>query len=117
MIIKPITYKDFNGNERTENHCFHLSKLDRTKFMAKYNLQKVMAGEEELTDPYQIITMLDEIIIKSHGVRSDDGKRFNRDDTFADSAAYEALMNELMFGDDTDDKVIAFMKGVIGEDA
>lgn len=117
MIIKAITYKDFNGNERTENHCFHLSRLDRTKLTAKYNLQKVIDGEEELTDSYQIITILDEMIIKSHGVRSDDGKRFQRDDAFADSAAYEALMNELLFGEDTIEKVTAFIKGIIGEDA
>lgn len=116
MITKSITYIDFNGTERTENHFFHLSKLDRAKFIAKYDLQKVVEGKEDLTDTYQIIIMLDEMIIKSHGLKSDDGKRLVRDDSFADSAAYEALMNELLFGENTLEKVQDFIKGVIGED-
>ena len=115
MIIKPITYTDYNGTERTENHCFHLSKMDRAKLDAKYNLSKFADGTAIDVDASTMIQILDEVIIMAHGVRSDDGKRLIRVDDFKDSAAYEALMDELLFGADTDEKVNSFLKSIIGD--
>ena len=33
MIVKTITYTDFNGNERTESFWFHLSRPELTEML------------------------------------------------------------------------------------
>jgi hypothetical protein len=78
VLKKRITYEDFNGEEVTEELYFNLSKaelveleLSRPGGMQEH-LQKIVESE----DGKAIITEFKELILMSYGQRSEDGKRF-----------------------------------------
>lgn len=116
MLKKRITYEDFNGEEVTEELYFNLSKaelveleLSRPGGMQEH-LQKIVESE----DGKAIITEFKELILMSYGQRSEDGKRFIKNqelrDEFASTEAYSQLFFELC----TDaEKAAEFVNGII----
>lgn len=102
MIKKTITYSDYNGNSYTEDFYFNLSKgeLIEMECGVKGGLTKKLEAISKSSDPTLIMPMFKEIILKSYGKKSDDGKRFIKSqeivDEFVQSEAYSELMVELM---------------------
>ena len=119
MLKKSITYTDLLGNEVTEDHYFHLSKADLVEMemahkggLASY-LQQIVASE----DGAQIIEQFKRLILRSYGVKSDDGRRFIKTpelrDEFLTSEAYSALFIQLC----TDaDAAADFVNGIVPKD-
>lgn len=116
MLKKTITYKDFDGNERTEDFYFNLTKaevmemeLGVTGGMTQM-LQKII----EKQDSKQIIEIFKEIILKSYGEKSPDGKRFVKNqelrDAFEQTNAYSELFMELATNADA---ATAFVNGIL----
>ena len=119
MLIKKITYKDFNGVERTEDFMFHLMESE----IAEMELSTAGGFAESLEKIIQtqnvpeIIKEFKKIILKAYGVKSPDGKRFIKNDKlteeFSQTNAYSKLFMELA----TDDKAAsAFINGIIPEE-
>lgn len=116
MLKKTITYEDFDGNQVTEDHFFHLSKADLVEMevsqkggMAAY-LQTIIDSD----DGNQIMAQFKSLILKSYGKRSDDGRRFTKNDQlrqeFESSEAYSTMFMELV----TDAGAAAqFVEGVV----
>lgn len=109
MIQKTITYTDFNGTERTETFNFHMNKAECMEFLAEH---KTDGG-----DFATLITTLKDLILKSYGEVSMDGKRFIKSEeaaiAFYQTEAYSTLYMEL----GNDEKLAdAFFKGVIPND-
>ena len=100
MFKKTIKFEDFDGNEQTEDFYFHISK---TEFLAmaadgddmKKRIERIVAEK----DGKKIIHEFRELIKLSVGVRSEDGKRFLKDEvsqsTMIDSPAFDELVMEL----------------------
>jgi hypothetical protein len=99
LLKKSITYTDFDDNEVTETHYFHLSKADLIEMevskeggMQAY-IQRVIASE----DGKQIIEVFKDLLQKSYGTRTEGG-RFLRDSEktaeFMASEAYSELLTE-----------------------
>jgi hypothetical protein len=119
MLKKTITYVDFNGDETSEDHFFHLSKAELVELEMSHSgglsaaLEKIVAAE----DGKSIIAEFKNIILSSYGVRSDDGKRFIKTqelrDDFASSEAYSTLFMELVTNADT---AAEFVRGIIPQD-
>lgn len=119
MITKPITYVDYNGVERTENFMFNLSKaeimemeLTTTGGLAEM-IQRIVAAQ----DTPSIIRIFKDLILKSYGVKSPDGKHFVKSKElsteFSQSEAYSVLFMELA----TDaDAAAAFVNGIVPSD-
>lgn len=119
MITKPITYTDYNGVERTENFMFNLSKaeimemeLTTTGGLAEM-IQRIVAAQ----DTPSIIKIFKDLILKSYGVKSPDGKHFIKSTElsteFSQSEAYSVLFMELA----TDaDAAAAFVNGIVPGD-
>lgn len=116
MLKKTITYTDFNGVERTEDFYFSLNKAEIFELQATTEggftdrIQKAVDSK----DTVAIMRIFKEMILRSVGKKSDDGKRFvkNRDiaDEFEQSPAYEILFMELA----TDpESAKVFMEGVM----
>lgn len=116
MLKKPITYEDFNGEEVTEDFFFHLSKAELIKLEMSQEgglsdwLAKVVAAE----DGKSIIEEFEKIILSAYGKRSEDGRRFIKNEElreeFKSSEAYSVLFVELV----TDvEAAAAFVNGVI----
>ena len=119
MLIKKITYKDFNGMERTEDFMFHLMESE----IAEMELSTAGGFAESLEKIIQtqnvpeIIKEFKKIILKAYGVKSPDGKRFIKNDKlteeFSQTNAYSKLFMELA----TDDKAASvFINGIIPEE-
>ena len=122
MIKWPITYTDYEGNEVTEEFRFALnrSELMEMNFSAAGGMEKMLQKIIDTKDVKKMIEIFKEIIMKSYGELSDDGRRFikTRDghklaEDFAQTAAYDELYMQLA----TDDKKAAdFINGVIPKD-
>ena len=116
MLKKTIQFEDFNGVTTEEEHFFHLSKAELVELELSHegglsaSLQRIVAAE----DGKGIVQEFKNIILTSYGKRSDDGRRFIKNDQireeFASSEAYSALFIELVT--DTD-AAIEFINGVI----
>ena len=120
MIKKTITYEDFNGINRTEDIYFHLNKSELTEMqlskeggMSAY-YDKIVKAQ----DMPALASVFKELILKSYGVKSDDGRGFLKKDAagnplyiaFEQSAAFDAIYMELIT--DTD-KASEFFNGII----
>lgn len=119
MLKKTITYKDYNGVERTENHYFNLTKaevmemeMSTTGGLAE-KIQKIVDAK----DTPSIIKVFKELILKAYGVKSDDGKRFIKSEQisteFAQTEAYSILFMELATNTDEASK---FVNGIVPAD-
>lgn len=105
MLTKPITYTDFNGVERTEEFFFHLSKADLVEMQlsVKGGLDAMIKRIVNATNEPELIKMFKELILKSYGEPSADGRSFVKfapdghrlADDFAQTAAYSVLFMEL----------------------
>lgn len=88
-----VTYKDFNDKERTEDFWFHLTEAELAIMNLsyeggmEYRLNKIIRSDK----PSEIIAMFQDILRRSYGVKSDDGRRFiKNDEVFADFEQTEA---------------------------
>ena len=119
MYKKTITYVDFDDVERTEDFYFNLTKseLMEMDFSATGGMEKLIKNVINTQDSKRIMEIFKEIILKSYGEKSLDGKRFvkTRDghklaDDFAETSAYDTLFMELA----TNDKAATdFITGII----
>lgn len=119
MIKKTITYTDFDDIERTEDYYFNLSKseLMEMDFSATGGMERMIKSIVDAQDTKRIIEVFKDIILRSYGEKSLDGKHFIKvrdghrlSDDFAQTGAYDALFMELA----TDDKAATeFITGVI----
>lgn len=102
MLKKTITYESYDGVTYTEDFYFNLSRAELIKMECgvKGGLTKKLEEIAKSSDPTQIMPMFEEIICKSYGKKSDDGKRFIKSEAlteeFVQSEAYSELMVELI---------------------
>ncbi len=115
MLKKTITYTDYNGVERTEDFYFNLSKAEAMEMELSTSggltemVRRIVAAQDTPT----IIKVFKEILLKSYGEKSPDGKRFIKSEAlseeFAQTEAYSQLFMELA----SDDKAAAaFVNGI-----
>ena len=78
MIKKTITYTDYNGVDRTEDFYFNLSKAEciEMEMGTAGGLAEMIERIVAAKDAPAIIRVFKELLLKSYGVKSDDGKRF-----------------------------------------
>lgn len=116
MLVKSITYTDYNGNERTEEFHFNLSNAEVAEMELSITggltnmINRVIAAQDNPT----IMKIFKELIVKSYGVKSPDGKKFIKNEEtindFLQTEAYSILFMELC----TDaQKAAAFFKAVL----
>lgn len=116
MLKKTITYTDYNGVERKEDFYFNLTKTEITEMELSTTgglstvLQRIVSEQ----DQPQLIRMFKDLIIRSYGKKSDDGKRFIKNEQlseeFTQTEAYNILFMELA----TDaEKAANFVNGII----
>ena len=101
MLKKEITYTDYNGVERTETHYFNLSKaelLDMELFTEGGYVNMLERVVKE-NDQIAIIKIFKELVMKSYGKKSEDGRRFVKSqellDEFMQSEAFSEFYMEL----------------------
>lgn len=119
MLKKTVTYTDFDGNERTEELYFNLTKAELMELQMSEigGLEKRLKGIIMAQNGVEIMKFFKDIFLNSYGVKSPDGRRFIKNnevrEDFEQTEAYSQLFMELV----TDaDKMADFIKGVIPSD-
>jgi hypothetical protein len=119
MIKKTIEYTDYNGHNRTEDFYFNLSKAEilEMELSTEGGLEEMGRKLIENDDLMNSIKIFKNLILKSYGIKSEDGKRFIKSEElareFSQTEAYSNLFTEL--ATDTD-AAAAFFNGVIPSD-
>lgn len=109
MLKKTITYTDYEGVERTEDFYFNLTKAEcvEMQWSAEGGMAKRLKKIVDTKDTKQIVEIFKDIILRSYGEKSDDGRRFIKSkelsDAFSQTEAYSELYMELS----SDDKAAA----------
>ena len=99
MLKKTITYKDYNDLERTEDFYFNLTKAEITEWEMSQSggMSALLTRITAEQDIPKLVKIFKQIIIKSFGVKSDDGKRFVKSpEILADFMATEAYSQLFM---------------------
>lgn len=119
MIKKTMTYTDFNGVERKEDFYFNLTKAEVLKMEmgVKGGLAEQIKRIVDTQDQPAIIEVFEDLIQKSYGVKTPDGRGFlkRKEDleAFISTQAYSDLYMELA----TDDKkATEFINGIVPPD-
>lgn len=125
MLKKSITYTDFNGKQVTEDFYFNLTKAEVAEMEVSASsvdsegnvsggMQKMLNDVISSGSGARIIEVFKDIIFRSYGVKSEDGKRFVKSEElskdFVQTAAYSEFFVELL----TDpDAAANFVKAVM----
>lgn len=119
MLKKTINYVDYDGNKREEEFYFNISKAELTDMQYSVNggLNKELELAVQNMNGPRIMEFFKDLIFKAYGVKSLDGKRFEKSyeisKAFIETEAYVNLFMELV----TDETAaIAFLKGVLPQD-
>lgn len=125
MFKDTITYTDYDNNTQTDDLYFNLNKVELTKLMYSVPggldkklekiLDRIQKGDVDVVG--ETVEFFEDLIKRSYGVKSDDGKRFIKSDElteeFVQSEAYSEFFTK-MFGDAN--LVNAFINGVLPTD-
>ncbi len=113
MLKKTITYTDYNDNERAEDFYFNMTKPELFKFISEYypsiltdkniteaDYEKIITKMASDMTPKDLISLFEKLILDAYGIKSDDGKKFIKNEEirneFLDSPAYSELFMELL---------------------
>ncbi len=116
MLKKTIKYTDYNGEERIEDFYFNLSKAEIMEMEMSQNggMSEYIKKIVNTQDNVSIMNLFKEIIQKSYGEKSLDGKRFIKNkeltEAFTQTEAYTELFVELVSDADAAAK---FVNGII----
>ena len=101
MFKKTVTYEDYKGNTRTEDFYFNLNKAElvelelSTKGGLTVMMDRIIAAQDNAT----LFKIFKDLVSKSYGVLSDDGRKFVKNqevlDDFMQTEAYSIIFSEL----------------------
>lgn len=133
MLKKTVNYVDFDGNNQSEDLYFNLTKTELIEMAIdlpdgvsdsvgtnpdEIDEDKAVAKIMETLGSKGILKFIKDLVLKSYGVRSADGKRFMKVDEngkslsieFSQTMAFETILDEFL----TDDVAAAnFVNAVI----
>lgn len=120
MLKKTISYTDYNGNERTEDFYFNLTKAEimEMEMGTAGGLGEMINKIVESQDVPSLIKIFKDLILKAYGEKSVDGRRFLKEDengrplcnNFKQTEAFSTLFMELATNADEASK---FVNGII----
>lgn len=119
MLKKTITYTDYDGNQRTEDFYFNLTKAELTNMFNSVSggLEKYLTRIVAAQDGPALMNAIRDIVKASYGEKSLDGRRFMKSDeifkNFEETEAYSVFFMELM-GDD--EAALNFIISVLPQD-
>ena len=128
MLKREISYKDYDGHDRTETLWFNMNRFELTEFAADIpdSTFKRLSGAKDMQSIGLIandmgikssIGFVKKRVLASYGVKSEDGRRFIKSpelrEEFMQTIAFDTFMSELM----TDDNAAAnFVNSIIPAD-
>lgn len=116
MIKKTVTFTDFDGNKRTEDFYFHLTEQELTEWELSVDggLSGVLTRIVNSKDDKKLIELFKELLIRSYGVKTPDGRGFIKNEEVLNNFKYTQAFSDIYMELATDDKAAAeFVNGVM----
>lgn len=116
MLKRTISYTDYNDEKREEDYFFNLSKaeLAEMELMTAGGFSGKIDRIVNAKDVPEITETFKDIILRSYGEKSPDGKRFIKSkelsEAFYQTEAYSELFMELVTNAD---KAAEFINGIL----
>jgi len=121
VLKKTIKYKDLDGNDVEDDFYFNLNKAEiaELELSRKGGLTAYFQALIDADEAGQVVAIFKEILERSIGKRSADGKQFIKNqeirDSFFQSDAYSSLFMEFL-ENPTEEMGAAFMRGIVPAD-
>lgn len=119
MLKKTITFKDLDGNDVTEDFYFNLNKAEIAELQLSYkggydeHLKRVIKTD----DGGLIISTFKDLVMRSVGRRSEDGRRFIKNQEIADEFFQSEAYSQMFLGLVTDaSEGAAFVRAIMPAD-
>ena len=119
MLKKTITYTDYNGEERTEDFYFNMTKAEVTRMELSIDggLSEEISRITKAKDVPAIMRIFEDLILRSYGVKSPDGKRFIKSQQLAEEFTQTEAYSELFMELATNAKAAAeFVNGIMPQE-
>lgn len=116
MFKHIIKYTDYNGTEREDTCYFNLSKAEvmEMELSTKAGISESIRMMIETNDNEKIIQTYKNLILKSYGIKSEDGRRFIKSkelsEAFEQSEAYSEFFIEMLSDSNLQ---IKFINGIV----
>ena len=119
MLKKHVKYQGFDGEIIEEDLYFNLTRMDAIELSARYESKDLAAYMDEIVKKKDIISLyrvLKDIVLLAYGVKSEDGKRFIKNDSvrkeFEESLAFAQLIENLH---ETESALSEFVTGITSQ--
>lgn len=105
MYKRTISYTDFDGNERTEDFYFNITKAEATQLELSVpgGMKQLLENIIQTKDHVKLIEYFTKLVDWSYGVKSPDGRKMMKSkeilDDFRATAAYSDFYCELASND------------------
>lgn len=116
MLVKEITFNDtFTGAQKTETHYFNMTRAEIIEYDAMFPEGAIayLTRLVQLEDAGKLIQAFKDLILRSYGERTDDGrfiKSQDRRDAFMTTEAYSELFMEVTA---SEENMAAFVNGIV----
>lgn len=116
MLKRTITYEDYEGVVRTEDHYFNLTEAELTmlEMSESGGYQKKLEEIVQMKNAPAYIEILRNLVKASYGRKSPDGRRFMKSEEiyreFSETEAYSQFFMELCTDDDAG---MSFILGIL----
>ena len=119
MLKKHVKYQGFDGEIIEEDLYFNLTRMDAIELSARYESKDLAAYMDEIVKKEDIASLyrvLKDIVLLAYGVKSEDGKRFIKNETvkkeFEESLAFAQLIEDLH---ETESALSEFVTGITSQ--
>lgn len=116
MIKQTIKYTDFNDVERTEDFFFNLTEAELVEYSVSVEggIEKKLEDIINSNDIKEILKIFKELILLSYGKKSEDGRRFIKNDQLREEFSQTPAYSELYMSFINDDnKAADFVNGIL----
>ena len=119
MLKKHVKYPGFDGEIIEEDLYFNLTRMDLIELNDRYESKDMAAYMDKIVKEKNIkelYKVLKDIVLMAYGVKSEDGKRFIKNQTvkdeFAESLAFSQLIEDFH---ETDTAMSDFVTGITSQ--
>ena len=119
MLKKRISYEDYNGEKREEDFYFNLSKAEiiEMELSTEGGLRALIEKITDTRDMPKLIALFKDLILKSYGEKSPDGKRFIKSAEISEAFSQTEAFSELFMEMATDEQAASeFVNGIVPKD-
>jgi hypothetical protein len=119
MLKKRVKYEGFDGEIIEEDLYFNLTRMDLIELNDRYESKDMAAYMDKIVKEKNIkelYKVLKDIVLMAYGVKSEDGKRFVKNQTvkdeFSESLAFSQLIEDFH---ETDTAMSDFVTGITNQ--